>query len=1013
MVCVPEPSENFLPNPKRKMRRLLCVMLGMFVLCSQLLAQNRTVTGKITNASGAPVANASVTVKGTNIGTTTTPEGTFSLSVPSTASILVVSSIGFQDQEVRIGSGNSVDVTLGIREQAMDEVVVTGYTATKRREATSSISKISGREVNSTPVVDANELLKGRVAGVVATSTSGQPGSVQQIRIRGINSLSAGNAPLYVIDGIIVARGQFNDDVQSQSSDILSNLNPNDIESINILKDASATSLYGARGANGVVVITTKKGKSGKAEINLKAQYGVTQPNFGKFELMNAEEWWNYERTALANAGYTPYLDQFHPQDELKVDHNWLNDAFIKGKSSKIDLSVSGGNENTRVYASGGYNAIDGIVLGSDLKRYSFLTNVSQKAGSRLTLNANLNLSYSDSRSADAGNRFSSPILGSFTHAPVQSPYKDDGSLYTGMEPGYWGFGADNFIYSSRLNSNRNNNLRLLGKVGADVQIANWLRFSQTAAVDWIDARQKTFQDARTADGISTNGYVYEAANQNKIYTTQSSLTGSYSMNGLHNFDYLALMEYSYTNSSSVSASTKSILANQKFRGLSAGATPSGAPSGSQGNLAFLSYVGQVGYNYNQRYFVTLNIRRDGTSQFTKNKSNTFYSAGGAWRIIREGFMANQNIFSELKLRGSYGTQGNISGLGNFEGFRLWAPVAYNDEPGITMAQLGNDELQWERTKSADLGVDMGFLKDRISATVDVYKKNTDRQLFAVPISSTSGFTTLTQNVGSVENKGLEVAVNSVNVKGRDFTWTTDANFSTNKNKVTELYNGQDIRSGQTLIRVGLPISSWYVREWAGVDPANGDPLWYDNNGNTTNVISQARRIVYGQPIPKHTFGLTNTFEYKGISLSVLLYGVTGVTILNQTRSFLESDGAYVYSGFNFTKNALNYWTKAGDVAENPKPIVGGNKSSYSLSTRYFEDGDYLRIKNVSLSYTLPAKISGKASLSRARIFAQAENLHTWTNYSGIDPEVGVDANEFFKYPVGKIYTVGIDVSFK
>ena len=996
------------------MRRLLIVLLVMLVTSSQLLAQNRSVSGKITNAQGNPVTNASVTVKGTNIGTTTSADGSFSLNVPAGATTLVVSSIGFQDQEIRIGTEANFDIRLSNSEKSMDEVVVTGYTSVRRREATSAISKISGTQINSTAVVDPNELLKGRVAGVVATSPSGQPGSVQQIRIRGINSLSAGNAPLYVIDGIIVARGQFNDDVQSESSDILSNLNPADIESINILKDASATSLYGARGANGVIVITTRKGKSGKAEINLRAQHGVTKPNFGKFELMNAEEWWNYERVALTNAGYGAFLDQLHPADEKNTDFNWLDAAFVDGKSSKIDLSVAAGNENTRVYASGGYNKIDGIVLGSDLKRYTFLTNVSQKVGSRINLNANLNLSYSDSRSADAGNRFSSPILASLTHAPIQSPYMADGSLFTGLETGYWGFGGDNFLYSSQLNSNRYNNLRLLAKLGGDIQITNWLRFNQNVAIDWVDARQKTFQDARTADGISTNGFVYEAANQNKIYTTQSSLTGSYAVNGRHNFDYLALLEYSYTNGTSFSASNKSIIANTKFRGLNAGTVPSGQPGGTSGNLALLSYVGQLGYNLDQKYFATLNVRRDGTSQFTKNKTNVFYSAGVAWRIIREGFMSNQNIFSELKLRGSYGTQGNISGLANFVGFRLWAPVGYNDLPGLALGQLGNDDLEWERTKSADIGLDMGFLNDRISLTVDVYKKNTDRQLFAVPISSTSGFTTMTQNVGAVENKGLEVALNTVNVKGRDFQWSTDFNFSANRNKVTALYNGQEINNGESVVRIGQPINTWFVREWAGVDPDNGDPLWYDNAGNPTNNINNARRILYGQPVPRNTFGMTNTVEYKGISLSVLLYGVTGVTVLNQTRSFLESDGSFVYSGFNFTKDAgKDYWTKPGDIVSRPRPIFGGNNNSDALSSRFYEDGDYLRIKNVSLGYTLPAKIAGKAAMSRARIFLQAENLHTWTKYNGTDPEVGLDANEFFKYPVGKIYTIGIDVSFK
>ncbi len=1001
------------------MRKSLLLLSSLVLLFGQLLAQNRTITGKVLDGNGSPIASASVSIAGTKIGTSTSADGTFSISVPPSAKTLIISAVGMTEQRFQITSQSELVISLRPEDKNLQEVVVTGYTVVKRKEASSAISKITSDQIANTSVVDPNELLKGRVAGVVATAESGQPGSVQQIRIRGVNSISLSNAPLYVIDGVIVDRGQFNDDVQSQTTDILANLNPNDIESFNILKDASATALYGARGANGVIVITTKKGKSGKTEVNLRSLYGQTLPSLGNYHLMNSQQWVQYEREVLAIAGFPQNAIDFYRPDSLaNTNFDWEKAALVTGSTGNVNLSVAGGNENTKFYVSGGYTSQDGIVLASGIKKYSLISNVQQKVNDRLNIGLNLNLNYAETHNADAGNRFSSPLLGFNTTPPSQNGYKPDGTPYTGLEPGWMGFATDNFLWNTQLNSNINQNFRMLGKLYGDLKLTNWLKFSQTVTLDWINANQKTFQDARTNDGLSSNGSVYQAANQNKTYTLQSSFSGSTTVNEDHHFDYLALYEYQYRNISTFNASGKSILANPKFKSLNATTVPSGQPGGTQSPLAVISYVAQVGYNYRSKYFLTVNGRSDGASQFTQNKRDQFFSIGGAWRIIQEDFMKDQTLLSDLKLRASYGTTGNISGLGDFEGYRLWSPVNYNDQPGIVPSQLGNDSLRWEKTKAADIGVEASFLKNRINVTIDVYRKNTDRQIFRTPISATSGFTTITTNIGSVRNEGIELQLSTTNIMTKDFTWSSDITFASNTNKVTELYNGQDVVGSSSIIRVGESINAWYMREYAGVDPANGNATWYLNavkadgslDRTPTNDYNTANRVISGSPIPKLNFGFNNSFTYKSFSLSILLYGVSGNKILNETNSFMNSDGSFVLSGFNHLVSAENYWKKVGDKNVNPLPLSDPNSSA--ISTRYLEKGDYLRIKNVIFGYDLSAKILKKLSLSRARIFAQADNIYTWTNYSGIDPEIGVDGDEFFKYPVGKSFTFGIDVSF-
>lgn len=993
------------------------------LVAAAAIAQERTVTGTVTSAEdGLPLPGVSVSVKGTTVGTQTNGNGQFSLKVSSPNPILVFSFIGTATQELAVPASNVLNVRLAADAALLSEVVVTGYTVQNKRDATSSIGRIGEDQIVNTPVVDPNDLLKGRVTGVVATTGSGQPGAVQSVRIRGINSISSGNEPLYVIDGVIIARGTFNGvnldpddenrDNQVMPTDVLSNLNPNDIESMNVLKDASAIALYGARGANGVIVITTKKGSSGKTEFNLRTQYGSTKANFGNFKLMNAEQFINYETLALVNAGEDPadipsYLEALGGN----VDFDWQNAAFRTGVSTQTDISARGGNDNTRYYFSAGIGKQDGTLIGSSLKKYSILSNIDQKINDRFSVGLNLNLTYSDGMTAADGGRFASPILGYMATAPIQSPYDANGELYSGMEGGWFGLTGDNFLYNTQYNFNNNRNYRTLGRLNGEYKVFDWLKVSQNLAIDWVDARQKLFQDARTPDGIGSNGSLTDAANESKLYTTQTSLSGNYSPSTEHSLSYLAMLEYTFKDFQTLQASGKSILSNERFKSLNSAILPVSV-GGSSSTQAILSYIGNVAYSYKSRYNLNLSLRRDEASNFTKNKAETFYAIGAAWRLIEEDFMKNQNLFSNAKLRASYGTSGNLNGLSDFIAYTLWQPVNYNDLAGIAPFQLGNDDLRWEKTKSFDIGLELGFLNNRLNVEVDYYSKNTDQQLFRLPISSTTGFLTMPINLGEVQNNGFEFSVNSLNIDKNDFKWRTNFNFSYNKNKVLETKDNQDLISGIKIVREGNSIGTYYMREWAGVDASNGDPLWYLADGTTTNVYNNAERRLLGQALPKFTYGMNNDLTYKSFGLSFLLYAATGNLIYNQTASYLENT-AYINSGFNHLVSASeDFWTTPGVSAKRPLPIAGGNKNESSASSRFLEKGDYLRLKNVRLSYSLPVNVLSKTGLNRVTVFGQGQNLFTWTNYSGIDPEVDADGTEFFKYPVGKIFTFGLDVTF-
>ncbi|MBK7874103.1 MAG: TonB-dependent receptor [Saprospiraceae bacterium] len=994
------------------MKRLSLVLLLVLASGIALLAQ-RTIRGTITDDQGEPLIGATVLAKSTSVGSVSDIDGSYTLSVPAGATTLVFSYTGFATQEVQLGASDVVDVSMSPDIAQLSEVVVTGYSETERKKLVASVATVDRKALENVPMPDVNQLIQGRAPGVFSTAASGQPGAAQNVRIRGTGSITAGRGPLYVIDGVIMQNGDFSQ--LTTTNDVLSNINPNDIDNVSILKDAAATALYGSRGSNGVILITTKRGKAGKSVITAKVQYGITQPNTGNFDLMNGQEIWEYERQTLANSGRTPeQIDAARPASLLDNDFDWVDAAFRQGQTRNLELQASGGNEKTRFFLSGGYFTQDGILIESDFSRLSLRSNIDHTASDKLDFSLNFNGSFTENLNAVAGNRFASPLLGAFVNTPLQPAYNPaTGQLYTGLEDEWTIFSGDNFLYSQPLNPVVNENLRIITKVAANYNILRNLRFTQSANIDYVTIKENTFFDPTTADGFNTNGSITDGYTGTTTLTSQSMLKYYNSFGPDHNFDAFAVFEYQKFDQDRFSANGVG-LASGKLKTLASTATPQGV-GGTRTEFAFVSLLGQANYNFREKYFATVSVRNDGSSRFgANNRYATFYSVGASWAISEESFLDNISLINNLRLRASYGTSGNAE-IGNFPSQELYGfGNSYNDQPGSSPNQISNPDLTWEVSKNVNLGLDFAVLESRLSGTIEWYRRQGEDLLLNVPVSSTSGFTTALRNVGKIENKGFEVTLSAIPVRSsapKGFNWSIDVNFSANRNQILELPGGEDILNGRQIWREGLPIRTWNMQTWAGVDPANGRPLWETAEG-TTSTYSQAVRKVAGNAEPKYLAGLNNTFSFKGLSLSAFFYTAQGHQIYNGSRPFVESDGQRYGQFNNIVEAGQNYWKAPGDIAERPQPRVGGNMGSNSSSTRYLEDASFIRLRNVTLGYNLPKSILDKLRLSNVLFYAQGQNLWTLTDYSGFDPEALETGDEFFRYPVGKTVTFGLDISF-
>ncbi|MEQ9403067.1 MAG: TonB-dependent receptor [Cyclobacteriaceae bacterium] len=995
------------------MKKIFFSCIVCFLAITSVLAQ-RAVTGTITDEDGEGLPGVNVVIKNTTTGTTTDIDGNFRLNV-NDGDILVFSFVGFQTQEVNVGARSVIDVTMGGLTE-LQEVVVIGYGESTNRKLTGSIAKVDSKSFEQVPLPSFDNILQGNVAGLNVQGTSGMPGGATNVRLRGIGSINAGSAPLYVLDGVPINVGDLSRD--QQTANALASLNPNDIENVTVLKDASAAAIYGSRAANGVIIITTKKGTPGKTKFNLRIQNGVSQRRDDDFRVMNSAEFTEYMREAVVNTGGDPddagNAATYFPIRPDTVDTPWLDLAFQEGTLKSYELSANGGDDKTRFFASASYLEQEGIAVQTRLERLSTRFNIDHSANDKLTFGLNLTISNSEQNGRyGGGTSFGDPIYGGMYLSPLYPIYASAEQIANGDDRGTGfnfntpGFSNQNIVATQALSSNGANSFRNTGKIYVNYDLMDGLTFTQSIGLDMVRITEDSWTSLNHTDGTNNGGFVTAISTFNRDYVVTSTLNYNTSFNDVHNLTVLVGNEFQDANRESIDVTAENF-PSDKLRTINSGALNTGYGAfGSE--WALWGIFSRVNYNYDEKYFLDISVRRDGSSRFGANKRfATFYSVGAGWNIAGEDFFS-VSFVDQLKLRGSYGTSGNQS-IGNFDSRGLYQFGSYHGQPTSFPTQLDNPDLTWEQSVQYDIGLDFSLFAGRLNGSIDYYNKETSDMLLDVPISRTTGFSTLTQNLGTMVNKGWELTLGGTVLNAGDFRWSADFNASINDNEVTDLPGGEDVINGSTIQRVGEQVNSWYLPVYAGVNPANGAPMWYDEEGNIVFSLGEADRQIVGNPVANILSGFTNTFEYKGFSVSAFLYLSKGNDIRRTVSNFINSDGSRF--GRNQSAEQLRRWQQPGDITDVPIIKRGNTDGGNNSSTRQIHSGDFLRLRNVTIAYNLPADLVSKAKLQSVRVYAQGQNVATWTKYPGLDPEVGVAGEDFGLYPQPQSFTVGLDVGF-
>lgn len=1014
------------------MRKFLFMLMAFILAMGQLHAQQRTITGRVIDEKGEAIPNASVMIKGTSTGTTTSTDGTFSISVPQNARTLVISSVNMAPSEITLTSSPNYSVTLSANAKNLDEVVVVGYGSQRKTNVTGSVATVKGAAVENKPFTSVDKALQGAVPGLQSTSTSGAPGAGTDIRIRGQGSITASNQPLWVIDGVVAASGDFT--TNTTTANVLSTINPNDIESISVLKDASAASIYGSRAANGVILVTTKKGRSGKTVFNFSAEAGQNSIAYknDKNRAMTTSEYQSVMRIALINAGYatndaeadaiiTDPVNGFGLKPDVNTD--WYDLVTRSGSQQQYNLSMTGGNDKTQFYISGGYFRQVGTTLATDFDRYNGSISITHKASDRLTLNAVINGAATKQSTPTNGGTFANPVLESYFLLPWYSPYNDDGTYKYNDPEGQFSVngGIFNPLIQADWNKNTARQYQLRGNLMGEYRILNNsrnnLKFTTRFAGEFIDVSEDAYRNPFYGDGYANGGDAFASYRRVTDYTWSNFADYRHDISDDLYFDLKLGYEAQLTKNYLMQAGGQGFPLTLDLNYLASAATPTTAytlPIQATTNSIFST--GDV--SWKNKYVLSASFRRDGSSVFgSDHRWGNFYSVGGTWNISQEDFMENIAFINFLKLRASYGENGNSNGFGYYTSLPTYAYGAnYTGLPGSVPTNVGNENLSWEKNAITNIGLDFGLFKDRLSGTIEYYDRKTSDLLLGVPLSRTSGFASQNQNIGAMTNKGIEITLNARPLRLKDFTWDISVNFTHNTNKVTELY--QDFPLAPVSfqqVAVGHDAQSFYLRQWAGVDPANGDPLWYidSSRSKTTNVYSAAKLVLNGQADPKYFGSVMNTFTYMGFSLAVQFYYNFGNDIYDIWDRYMNSDGLYLGS-FNQLSDQLNSWKNPGDVTDVPKIIYGGNKSSYNHSTRYLYKGDYIRLRDAQLSYSLPKSVISKAHITSLTFYVRGTNLMTFGQDKKLpfDPEAGAISQSNFDVFIPRTISGGVKIGF-
>ncbi len=1010
----------------------------------QVLAQNKTITGKVTSKDdGTAIPGATVRVKNGTIGSQTDVEGKYKLEVPTDAKQLEISFIGMATKVVEIGNQSEINIALSAEDTDLNEVIVVGYSVQEKREVTGSVSSVKGSVIENLPVQSFDRALQGRAAGVLVQSANGVPGGAVNIRIRGTGSITAGNEPLYIVDGVQMNNSN---NASFSSNNPLSFLNPNDIESIDIIKDAAAAAIYGAQAGNGVVLVTTKKGKAGNTKFNLNYYKGINEalPNL---RVLNSQQYLqaryeavqNRNPTVAANDVWSSVLGASRLDPTLLTEaqragiptYDWQKEAFKTGMIDNYEVTLSGGSDKTTFYLSGSYTQQDAAVRNVDFNRFTTRLNVTHKVNNKLTIENSINISSSAQRGTfggpNGGSFLGSPVFSSPLILPFNRIYNEDGSYFgTPASGGLAGILGQNIIMNSDYNIIKNTNNQVVGNIAANYKIMDGLLFRGFAGMDFRYFKGTNFSDPRTADGVGVNGRVREESGQNTNFITNYTLNYDKTFNTVHRITALAGAEYRSDIREDINLSGIGVPTYQ-FNTANSTATPEGT-GGLWTGFKRAGIFGSLKYAYNKKYFASVIMRYDGSSRFGENfKYGIFPSISAGWAISEESFMKNITVINQLKLRGSYGQTGNDQ-IGNFDSRGLYGPstgFTYNGLAGIVPTALGNSALKWEKNTTIDLGIDYALFEGRIAGSFGVYQRTNSDLLLNRSIPQTSGFSSITSNIGEVVNKGFEVEVTTVNVKYKDFSWKTSFNIALIENRVTKLNGADTVLPGDNSVRLNYPIGTNYTFKYAGVNPALGRAMWYDNNGNITYTPRDpADRVIIGSDFATSMGGLRNTFAYKGLELDVFFQYEFGRQALNSQGSFMSENGGRAFN--SLADIYERRWLKPGDITDVPRPFDNRaelRSISYNSGSRFFEDASYIRLKQVSLSYMLPTNWISVVKLSSVRLYATALNLLTFTKWGGVDPEFvsspnpGGDPvtgrnNNTGVVPQTRNYTFGIQIGF-
>jgi len=1020
------------------MRKIVLIIIAWFSLTGAS-AQQHVITGKVKSTEdGLELPGVSVVVKGTAVGATTDTNGNYTLDVPASGTTLVFSFIGMVTQEIEIAGRTTVDVFLASDVKQLSEVMVVGYGTQDRESITGSITRVKGSDIQNLPVTTYEQALQGRTPGVQISSASGELGSAVKIRVRGASSVTANNQPLVVIDGFIVTTTDQTNFTDNNTSNPLADLNPNDIASVDVLKDASAAAIYGSRASNGVILITTRRGSQGKTKFNFNYSTGTSQPTHLR-TFLNNTQYAEMFTAAAKNSGYPtdaaglntawadygggPYTGNGTFTDLVGrgTNDNWNKAAYRTGRISQYDLSASGGNEKTKFFTSLGYLDQTGIIIRNSLNRFSARFNLDQIVNDKLKFGLSINQVYSMKNNVPENNQFNSP-LESNAIAPIIA-IRDRTGDYN-----------DSTYYANPFRAianskDKSTQFRNFSNLYGAWDIVKGLNFRSEAGVDVLALYEYGWQGAKFPVSAGTPSSGKYGTSRVINYNVNNTFTYSKELNEVHSFQLLVGQSLQKSTAESAFIQGQG-LPTDNFQYL-ANAAQNTAFSSSLTSFSYVSYFGRLNYKFSNKYLLSASIRNDGSSRFGRNTQyGWFPSASVGWILTEEGFIKDLGIdraINFFKLKGSIGKTGN-SEISNFASRGLYSSTFFGDRAGLYPTQIANNDLSWEKTTQTDVGVEYTLANNRISGGVDYYIKNTNDLLLALPLASTSGYSSTLRNLGKMTNKGWDIYLNTRNLVGK-FKWTTSFNISFYKNKVTDL-NGQPILpTGRSLnaALVGQPLGIFYGVPYAGVDPVTGDALFTLADGTTTNNWSKASQTanfrVLGNPNPTHYGGITNTFEYLGFDLTVFGQWSYGNKIY-QSGGVFQSSGFTNFGLDNQTLDQLHYWKQDGDITNVPRPELDMNNGART-SGRYVSDGSYFRFKTITLGYSLPKAVLDKFKISSVKIYATGQNLFTMTKYQGNDPEINYTAPnattqsanlangvDYYSAPQAKSLIFGIKLGF-